>query len=477
MESFGKGMSADEVLEDINYKQEHWLYTYILDTTGLRSLLIAVERENNLRAKKDYVHPCPVIQRFEQRPRFEGAVAVVIIINCATIGLQASAEGNDVERYAVIENIFLVIFLFEIVIRCAANGWPWIFVTTNFFDSMLVIVPAIQGWILKPLGYESEFIRKLQVLRILRIVRLVRMIRSIPFFREMWIMMRGLIECGRTLFWTYVMILAVLFLFGVFAVDIIAKDEAFIHDDAVQDLFGTLDRAMFTLTQIMTLDSWTFIARPMMAKAQWVVIYYVALILLICMVLLNLITAVIVENAFQIVHEDEETIAQEKGKQMEQEMEEFAELFRELTKGTGQLRFEEFKDAAETNPDVIQKLTVLEIEMNELEELWELLDDGDGLVTSQEFSDGLRKVRGEVKAKELMECIRQMRKMHNRTSKQRKRCNLALEAGETMLDSVSRSRQKMADTTFLCRQTLLQVRGCKDWSALVPHLQFEDKMM
>ena len=113
-------------------------------------------------------------------------------------------------------------------------------------------------------------------------------------------------------------------------------------------------------------------------------------------VLLNLITAVIVENAFQIVHEDEETIAQEKGKQMEQEMEEFAELFRELTKGTGQLRFEEFKDAAETNPDVIQKLTVLEIEMNELEELWELLDDGDGLVTSEEFSDGLRKVRGYV---------------------------------------------------------------------------------
>merc|ERR1719352_1785561 len=132
-------------------------------------------------------------------------------------------------------------------------------------------------------------------------------------------MMRGLIECGRTLFWTYVMILAVLFLFGVFAVDVIAADAAFMHDDSVQDLFGTLDRAMFTLTQIMTLDSWTFIARPMMAKVPWVVAYYVALILLICMVLLNLITAVIVENAFQIVHEDEETIAQEKGKQMEQE--------------------------------------------------------------------------------------------------------------------------------------------------------------
>merc|ERR1719194_40568 len=127
-------------------------------------------------------------------------------------------------------------------------------------------------------------------------------------------MMRGLIECGRTLFWTYVMILAVLFLFGVFAVDIIAKDEAFIHDDAVQDLFGTLDRAMFTLMQVMTLDSWTFIARPMMMKLRWVSLYFVALILLVVMVLLNLITAVIVENAFSIVQEDEDAALREKEK-------------------------------------------------------------------------------------------------------------------------------------------------------------------
>merc|ERR1719428_2565587 len=109
-----------------------------------------------------------------------------------------------------------------------------------------------------------------------------------------------------------------------------------------------------------------------MAKAQWVVIYYVALILLICMVLLNLITAVIVENAFQIVHEDEETIAAEKGKQMEEDIKDFSRLFAELTKGSGELTYPEFKEAATTNTEVIDKLTVLEIEMNELEELWEL---------------------------------------------------------------------------------------------------------
>jgi len=147
----------------------------------------------------------------------------------------------------------------------------------------------------------------------------------------------------------------------------------------------------------------------------------------------------------------------------------------DLTKGSEGLTYPVFREAATNNDEVINKLTVLEIEMNELEELWELLDDGDGIVTVDEFCEGLRKVRGEVKAKELMECIRQMRKMHNRTSKQRKRCQLALEAGETMLDSVTRSRQKMADTILLCRQTLEKVRMCKDWSALVPHLKFEDQ--
>jgi hypothetical protein len=301
------------------------------------------------------------------------------------------------------------------------------------------------------------------------------MIRTIPFFHEMWIMLRGLIDCGRTLFWTYVMLLAVLFLFGVVAVDVIAKDPAFIHDDAVQDLIGTLDRAMFTLTQIMTLDSWTFICRPMAAKAPWVIMYFVALILLACMVLLNLITAVIVENAFQIANEDEDALALKKSKEMEEEIENFALLFNELVpEGEEGLTFDVFREAAQTNEAVINKLTVLEVGFDELEELWDLLDDGDGIVTVKEFCDGLRKVRAEVKSKDLMECIRQIRKMHARTTKQQKRVALALKDTDAMLEIVDRARQTMSDTVLLCRNTLVNVRQCKHWSAIVPRMKMED---
>ncbi|KAF4720423.1 hypothetical protein FOZ63_021762 [Perkinsus olseni] len=64
---------------------------------------------------------------------------------------------------------------------------------------------------------------------------------------------------------------------------------------------------MFTLFQVMTLDSWAAIARPMQAKAPGTVtIFFVAVILCVVMVLMNLITAVIVENAFSIAKADAE---------------------------------------------------------------------------------------------------------------------------------------------------------------------------
>merc|ERR1719440_606075 len=162
------------------------------------------------------------------------------------------------------------------------------------------------------------------------------MVRMFPQFQTLWVMLRGLVECGRTLFWTYVMILTMLFIFGIVGTDFIAKDPNFLYDDSVQEYFGTLPDSIFTLMQVMTLDSWTFIARPMMKKLRWVSLYFVALILLVVMVLLNLITAVIVENAFSIVQEDEDAALREKEKMKEQEIEKFRVMFKEMdTDGGG----------------------------------------------------------------------------------------------------------------------------------------------
>jgi Ca2+-binding EF-hand superfamily protein len=474
-----QGMSADEVLEEIGAQQESWLYTWLVDSTGLRQLFLAMERADVLRTKKDFRHPYPGVFKVCESARFESIVGGVIAFNAIMIGVQSSQTvASPADGFEILEHFFLVFFLFEVMLRCMAYGWTWIFKWQNLTDFIfLVFIPVLNSWVLIPSGVQSSFLRNLQILRIFRMVRLVRMVKTWPAFREMWVMLRGLIECGRTLFWTYVMILCLLFLFSIVAVDFIADHPAFIHDDATQDLFGTLPDAMFTLMQVMTLDSWTFIARPMMMKLRWVSLYFVALILLVVMVLLNLITAVIVENAFSIVQEDEDAALREKEKMKELEIEKFRVMFKEMdTDGGGTLSFQEFEDSMDL-PAVQTAFKALEIEQSELSELWELLDDGDDAVTIDEFCEGLRKIQSEVKAKEIMECIRKMRQLHNRTSKQRKRCKLALEAAEHMLECVDNARQKMSDTVLICQDTMHCVHACRHWQALVPHLQMADEKL
>merc|ERR1712023_472483 len=100
-------------------------------------------------------------------------------------------------------------------------------------------------------------------------------------------------------------------------------------------------------------------------------------------------------------------------------------------------------------------------------------DDGDGALSSDEFCEGLRKVKAGVKAKDLLECLRQMRVLQTRTVKQRKRVSDSLEQAENMLNRLEEARFKMASTVFCCKETLEMVRSCPIWRTLVPDLKIE----
>ena len=153
--------------------------------------------------------------------------------------------------------------------------------------------------------------RFFQMLRILRMVRIARTLRFIPAFKEMWFLIRGMIESWKTLVWTMLIVFSMLYIFGTVAVVLIGRRPEFIHDDTVQDLFGDVHSSIFTLFQIMTFDSWTRIARPIMRKEPWTLVFFLIFVAIGVFVLMNLITAVIVENAFSIAKEDEEEMAKQ----------------------------------------------------------------------------------------------------------------------------------------------------------------------
>merc|ERR1719436_1735736 len=97
-----------------------------------------------------------------------------------------------------------------------------------------------------------------------------------PMFKELWILIHGLTTSARPLIWTWVITLMILYVFAVAAVELIGNEKDFAADGEVQELFGDLFKSMFTMFQLMTLDTWSdTIAWPVMKTQYHLSIFFI----------------------------------------------------------------------------------------------------------------------------------------------------------------------------------------------------------
>merc|ERR1719382_1892844 len=94
------------------------------------------------------------------------------------------------------------------------------------------------------------------------------------------------------LFWAAIIISVIHYMFGVAVVEIVAKSDTFADDETVQELFGDLQKAMYTLFQIMTFDSWPSIVRPIIFKMPETIPVFLLFVGIAGFVLFNLMTAI-----------------------------------------------------------------------------------------------------------------------------------------------------------------------------------------
>merc|ERR1719163_481176 len=88
-------------------------------------------------------------------------------------------------------------------------------------------------------------------------------------------------------------------------------------------------------------------------------------------------------------------------------------------------------------------LDILEMKTVELTEVWEVLDDGDGNLTIKEFTDGIRRMKGDAKAKDIADVVKKLRftdRKHQELQEQAQRYSETLHALE-------RDTEDMAKTT------------------------------
>ncbi len=214
--------------------------------------------------------------------RVQNAIVALILINAVTLGLETSvlAMSKFGGLLLALDHAILGVFVVEISLKLFAFRGRFFRDPWSVFDFVIVTIALIPA---------SGPLAVLRVLRIMRVLRLLSMMPRLRFVVES--LLHALPGIG-----SIAMLMVVLFyVFSVMATSLFGA--------GFPPWFGSVGRSMYTLFQIMTLESWSMgIVRPVMETYPYAWTFFVPFILLATFTILNLFIAIIV-NTMQTMHE------------------------------------------------------------------------------------------------------------------------------------------------------------------------------
>jgi voltage-gated sodium channel len=232
--------------------------------------------------------------------RVQQFIIGLIVINAVLMGLETSPTlmAQYGSTLLAFDRAILVVFVLEIALRLYVHRAAFFRDPWSLFDFAVVGIALIPA--------SGPF----AVLRALRVLRVLRMLTMVPSMRRV---VGALLSAIPGLSSIALVLLLVFYVFAVIATHLFGAD--------FPDWFGHLGRSLYTLFQIMTLESWSMgIARPVMEVAPFAWIFFIIFILFATFTMLNLFIAIIV-NAMQTFNEGEHQSTVEAVEQVGQSIE------------------------------------------------------------------------------------------------------------------------------------------------------------
>jgi len=243
-------------------------------------------------------------REFVERAAVRNSILGVIIFNAVTLGMSTShtitAQIGDL--LAVIDRVVIAIFVAELLLKFFAYRMAFFKNAWNIFDLLVVsvgLLPDKSG---------------LSALRGLRVIRALRLLSVVPQMRAV---VQALLDALPGMGAVIIMLSIVYYVFAVMA--------TLMYGSAFDEWFGTLGRSLYSLFQIMTLESWSMgIVRPVMIEFPTAWVFFVPFIIITAFSVLNLFIGLLV-NTMQSAVEDE----------AEQEFEKLRDLIRSENEDVG----------------------------------------------------------------------------------------------------------------------------------------------
>ena len=212
----------------------------------------------------------------------------VIVSNVVCIVLMLNEDVSPlVASYIeVYLDISLVVLFLELGVRMYYRHRFWR-TPGDVFDLVVTTVCAV------------SLMPSLISLRALRLVRLMRMLLVFSINKHMRLFSEAMVKSLPRVAWSSGFFGMTLLIYAIIGMDS--------YGATAPEYFGSLSRSLFTLFQVMSLESWaSAVARPIMSVHPLAWLYFVSYILIASYILLSLVAGVITATTVE-VYEHEET--------------------------------------------------------------------------------------------------------------------------------------------------------------------------
>jgi voltage-gated sodium channel len=312
-------------------------------------------------------------------------VSFCVTLNTVSIGMEQENSELGSGGWYTMSLLALVGFLVEVFVRCFFEGLSdFIRSPANVADTILVIGAFIDAVILGPSGGPlAHNFRILSVLRMLRLLRLVKIVRVYTAFKELWLLVGGLVNSMKALAWIGIIVVLVLYVCSILVTTEIGQNDDVYGQGPSYDgelwpykeYFGNIWRSMFTLFQVMTLDDWCDdIVRHVVHRQPAMALFFIAFLMLTAFGLMNVVVGIIVENTLAAAEVADSVVEQQQGQRRKKAIVKLEEILKMSdVDRTGEISKEDLLALGES-PVVQDQLNAIGLHFSEALEIFNLLD-------------------------------------------------------------------------------------------------------
>mmetsp|Transcript_154822 Transcript_154822/g.288646 ORF Transcript_154822/g.288646 Transcript_154822/m.288646 type:complete len:491 (-) Transcript_154822:58-1530(-) len=449
-------------------------YTALRDS-GYRESPTAVEHEN------PDEKPC---LEFIEGDRFQMTIGVVIFLNILVLWGETDAESWVIWPFC--DNIFLLIFIAEIVLRIMHFGMAEYFTGDDrwwaYLDTTVVMLGIMDLWITPFFVHKATSQKsgatghQFSVLRFLRLMRLLRLLRVFKMFSDLRRFASALVAMGKEFRWIFAVLSLFIFCTAITLTHLLGHGEALgsYHHlteehaeefELIQRHWGDVGKSLFTLFQLTTIDNWDMLAMPICSIAPRWRIFFAFFIMFASWIMISVLTAVASNSMIEATSDRKEKEQEE----LEHKHLMFIEFLREVfhdadVDGNEVLDRDEFSALMEKD-FVHKKMRALGIHFteDELFKAWDMLDiDESGEITIDEFVTGLSYLQEGLATKHIVNVEYSMKRVNARLDQRLQRVR---EEMSELMDQVKTINNKLVEQTDAQHQQQLSFWLWQQWAA------------